>query len=283
MLHNKKIAFIGAGSMAEAMISGLVQSEKILPEQIIATNRSNEERLITLGNKYGIKGVKREKLQFDQIDIFILAMKPKDVDHALKDLKGDIKNHQLILSVLAGIPTTYLEQNLHKGQQVVRAMPNTSSTIGESATAISPGHETAAENVKVTQELLQCIGEVYTIKEKDMDIFTGLAGSGPAFFYYLMEHMENTGVYAGLDAETTRQIIAQTILGAAKMIKVQDESPTILRENVTSPNGTTASGLQALEENGGGIAIAKAVEHAAQRSKEMSEQIQEGLLASTSN
>lgn len=278
MLHNKTIAFLGAGSMAEAMISGLVKSEKIPPKQIIATNRSNEERLTALENSYGIKGVKRENLQYDQIDVFILAMKPKDVDKALNDIKGHIRPNQLILSVLAGITTSFLEQNLHKGQQVVRVMPNTSSTIGESATAISPGHRTANENVKVTQELLGCIGEVYTIEEKDMDIFTGLAGSGPAYFYYLMEHMEQQGVHAGLDAETTRQIIAQTIVGAAKMIQEQDKTPTVLRENVTSPNGTTAAGLDALDENGGGIAISKAVEHAAKRSKEISKQIQDSLL-----
>lgn len=282
MLYNKTIAFLGAGSMAEAMISGLVNSEKMPSKQIIATNRSNRERLTALEKNYGIKGVKRENLKFDQIDIFILAMKPKDVDKALTNLKKHIKPNQLIISVLAGITTSYLEQNLHKGQQVVRAMPNTSSTIGESATAISPGHETADENVKVTQELLQCIGEVYKIKEKDMDIFTGLAGSGPAYFYYLMEHMEQQGVHAGLDADTARQIIAQTIVGAAKMIQNQDETPTVLRKKVTSPNGTTAAGLNALDENGGGIAISKAVEHAAKRSKEISEQIQENLLVGSS-
>lgn len=282
MLHNKTVAFLGAGSMAEAMISGLVKSGNIPPKQIIATNRSNEERLSVLEYNYGIKGIKRENLQFDKIDIFILAMKPKDIDKALNDIKDLIKPNQLLLSVLAGITTTYLEENLHLGQQVVRVMPNTSSMIGESATAISPGHNTADENVKLVQELLECIGEVYTIHEKDMDIFTGLAGSGPAYFYYLMEHMEQQGVEAGLNEVTTRQIIAQTIVGAAKMIQSQEKSPSTLRENVTSPNGTTAAGLQALDENGGGIAISKAVEHAAKRSKEISEQIKESLLVGSS-
>ncbi|APH05606.1 pyrroline-5-carboxylate reductase [Bacillus weihaiensis] len=281
MLHDKTIAFLGAGSMAEAMISGLVKSEKIPAHKIIATNRSNQERLSALEAKYGIKGIKLDSLQFDQIDVFILAMKPKDVDIALDNLKLHINSNQLILSVLAGITTTYLEQNLHNGQQVVRVMPNTSSTIGESATAISPGHETSDEQLIFTQELLGCIGEVYTIEEKDMDIFTGLAGSGPAYFYYLMEHMEKEGAKAGFDIETTRQIIAQTIVGAAKMIQENDVTPTVLRENVTSPNGTTAAGLHALDENGGGKAISKAVEHAAQRSKEISEQIQESLLVSS--
>ncbi|MCM3160086.1 pyrroline-5-carboxylate reductase [Metabacillus litoralis] len=281
MLHDKTVAFLGAGSMAEAMISGLVRSE-FPTENIIATNRSNEERLSALNEKYGIKGIKLKDLPFDQIDVMILAMKPKDVDSALKGIKDHIKPNQLILSVLAGITTTYLEQNLHNGQQVVRVMPNTSSAIGESATAISPGHETSENNVRLTQDLLGCIGEVYTIEEKDMDIFTGLAGSGPAYFYYLMEHMEKQGSQAGFDLETTREIIAQTIVGAAKMVQEQDYTPTVLREKVTSPNGTTAAGLNALDENGGGKAIAKAVEHAAKRSKEISEQIQESLLVSSS-
>ncbi|KKI94000.1 pyrroline-5-carboxylate reductase [Bacillus sp. SA1-12] len=279
MLNNKTIAFLGAGSMAEAMISGMVKSGKVQSEQIIATNRSNEERLAYLQAKYGIKAMKHKNLQFDQIDIFVLAMKPKDVDKALNDIKSHIRPNQLILSVLAGITTSYLEKNLHKGQQVVRVMPNTSSMIGESATAISPGLETADENIKLTESMLTCIGEVFKIDEKDMDIFTGLAGSGPAYFYYLMEHMEQQGVLAGLDIAATRQIIAQTIVGAAKMIQEQDQSPAVLRGNVTSPNGTTAAGLAALDENGGGNAIAQAVEHAAKRSKQISEEIQESLLA----
>ena len=278
MLHDKTVAFIGAGSMAEAMISGLAKSDKFPTQQIIATNRSNGERLAALEANYKINICKLEDLQFDQIDVIILAMKPKDVEQALRGIKQHIKPNHLILSVLAGITTTYLEQNLHNGQQVVRVMPNTSSAIGESATAISPGQETSENNVVLTKSLLGCIGEVYTIDEKDMDIFTGLAGSGPAYFYYLMEQMEHQGASAGFDIDTTRRIIAQTIKGAAKMVQEQNETPTILREKVTSPNGTTAAGLKALDENGGGKAISKAVEHAAARSKEISEQIQESLL-----
>ncbi|QGQ46451.1 pyrroline-5-carboxylate reductase [Metabacillus sediminilitoris] len=282
MLHDKTIAFLGAGSMAEAMISGLVKSEKMKANQIFVTNRSNHKRLGALEKTYGINGVNQKELKLDQIDVFILAMKPKDVDGALDHIRDRIKPHQLIMSVLAGITTSYLEQNLHYGQQIVRVMPNTSSTIGESATAISPGQETANKNIKLTKELFKCIGKVYEIEEKNMDIFTGLAGSGPAYFYYLMEHMEQEGVHAGLDAETTRQIIAQTIVGAAKMIQDQDKTPTVLREKVTSPNGTTAAGLNALEVHGGGIAISKAVEHATKRSKEISDQIQESLLVGSS-
>ena len=278
MLNERTIAFLGAGSMAEAMISGLSNSGKISNKNIIVTNRSNKERLIEIKNKYGVTTINSSKLDFNEVDLIILAMKPKDIDKALASIKDSITSKHVIISVLAGIPTSYIEENLHDNQQVIRVMPNTSSMIGESATALSSGKRTSIENVEIVKELLTTIGKVFIINEDKMDIFTGLAGSGPAYFYNLMEHMESEAIKNGLDAETARQIIAQTIVGAAKMIQQQNETPTILREKVTSPNGTTAAGLQALNSNGGGYAIAEAVKHAANRSKEISEQLQEKLL-----
>lgn len=275
MLNKKTIAFLGAGSMAEAMIAGIVNTGKVPAKQIIVSNRSNQKKLKELEVNYGINGVSREDLKFDEIDMFILAMKPKDAETALSSIKDQLRPEQVILSVLAGISTSYMESNLQSGQQVIRVMPNTSSMIGESATALSPGKHTTQANVTLAKELLECIGEVYIIQEEKMDIFTGIAGSGPAYFYYLMEHMEKVGMNEGLDVETTRQIIAQTIVGAAKMIQEQDETPTVLRENVTSPNGTTAAGLKALEQHGGGKAISQAIKHAADRSREISSQLQE--------
>lgn len=275
MLQNKTIAFLGAGSMAEAMISGIVNSELVAPEHIIASNKSNHVRLTELETKYGIRGITRDELNFDEIDVIFLAMKPKDAEFALLSLKEDLQQDHLVLSVLAGISTSFMENNLSAGQQVIRVMPNTSSMIGESATALSPGKHTTQSNIKIAQELLKCIGEVFIIEEDKMDIFTGIAGSGPAYFYYLMEHMEQAGLSGGLDEETTRQIIAQTIVGAARMIQEQDETPTVLRENVTSPNGTTAAGLDALSKHGGGKAISQAIKQAANRSKEISSQQEE--------
>lgn len=277
MIRNKTIAFIGAGSMAEAMISGIVNSEKIPLQQIIVSNRSNKERLQQLEKTYGINGVTQENLNFNNIDVIVLAMKPKDAETALQAIRDSLQPHQLILSVLAGITTSFIEQHVPSGQQVIRVMPNTSSMIGESATAISSGKYTSEQNRLIATELLESIGKVYTIPEEKMDIFTGIAGSGPAYFYYLMEHMEKAGIDGGLTEETVRQIIAQTLLGAAKMIQKQGESPTILRENVTSPNGTTAAGITALEMHGGGIAISEAIKQAANRSKEMNLQLEKSI------
>jgi pyrroline-5-carboxylate reductase len=274
VINQKTIAFLGAGSMAEAMISGIITSGKVAPQQIIASNRSNKVRLQQLEEDYGILGVPKEDLNFDKVDIIVLAMKPKDAETSLLSIKELLQPNQLILSVLAGVTTTFIEQNLPSGQQVIRVMPNTSSMIGESATAISAGTHTTKQNLNLAKDLLQSIGEVFIIPESKMDIFTGIAGSGPAYFYYLMEHMEKEGLKAGLNEQMTRQIIAQTIVGAAKMIQEQDDTPSVLRENVTSPNGTTAAGLKALQLHGGGTAISKAIQHAAERSREISLQLE---------
>lgn len=277
-MFDQTVAFLGAGSMAEAMISGIVDSGNIPLDQIIVTNRSNQERLDELKDKYGINAVKNADLDFSKVDIFILAMKPKDVEKAVDAIKDRLTKDQVVLSVLAGISTSYLEDNFNGNQQVIRVMPNTSSMMRESATAMAPGQYADVEKVMAAKALLNCMGEVYIIDEEKMDIFTGIAGSGPAYFYYLMEHIEKAGKAEGLDPEMARQIGAQTILGAAKMIQEQDETPAELRENVTSPNGTTAAGLDALRENGGGKAISEAVKGASKRSKEISKQIQEQLV-----
>ncbi|WP_394231421.1 pyrroline-5-carboxylate reductase [Niallia oryzisoli] len=275
MLKNKRIAFIGAGSMAEAMIAGIASTGKIPQNQIIVSNRSNQERLKQLETKYGIKGTTSGDLDFSLIDIIILAMKPKDAHRALQSIRDSIQPHHIILSVLAGITTSFIENYFPTGQQVIRVMPNTSSMIGESATGISSGKYTLHQNMMIAKELLESIGKVYVMTEDKMDLFTGIAGSGPAYFYYLMEHMEKQAAEGGLSEETARQIIAQTIFGAAKMILEQNETPAVLRNNVTSPNGTTAAGLKALHLHGAGMAIKMAVQEAAARSKEMTKQLVE--------
>ncbi|UAL52718.1 MULTISPECIES: pyrroline-5-carboxylate reductase [Metabacillus] len=280
MLREKTVAFLGAGSMAESMISGIVQVGIIPAENIYVTNRSNQLRLEELNHVYGVNAVHQNDLPYEEIDLFILAMKPQGAADSLRALKDKVRADQVVISVLAGISTTFMEDHLRMNQQVVRVMPNTSSMIQESATALSPGRHTAVDNVLAVKELLSCMGKVFLIEEEQMDIFTGIAGSGPAYFYYLMEHMEQAGVEKGMDEEMVREIVAQTILGAAKMIMANDEAPASLRKKVTSPNGTTASGLEALRKNNGGKAISQAVHHAAKRSKELNEEMAGALVTS---
>ncbi|MEH7203447.1 pyrroline-5-carboxylate reductase [Bacillus safensis] len=272
IIDQKKVAFIGAGSMAEGMIAGIVRSGQIPLGQIYATNRQNQLRLNELTKQYGIQTAAMDSFPFEEMDMLILAMKPKDAEAALESLKSRIQPHQLIMSVLAGVKLSYIEDMLHEGQPVIRVMPNTSSTIGASATALSAGRYVKNDHMSISETFLSEMGEVYTIQEEQMDIFTGIAGSGPAYFYFLMERIEEAGEEAGLSKELSRQIGAQTLLGAAKMLQETEENPSVLREKITSPNGTTAAGLNALDDFGGGEAIKQAVKHAANRSKEISNQ-----------
>ncbi|MBM7584080.1 pyrroline-5-carboxylate reductase [Bacillus pakistanensis] len=278
MLNNKSIAFLGAGNMAEAMISGIVTAKKVSPKQVIVSNNSNKTRLHEIKAKYNVRTLSKEELDFHEIDVLVLAMKPKDIDLVIDFIQNKVQPHTVILSVLAGISTSHMEEGLPNGQQVIRVMPNTSSMMRESATAIAPGKHVEMGEILTAKELLECVGEVYVIEEEQMDIFTGIAGSGPAYFYYLMEHIEKAGIEGGLAPELARKIGSQTILGAAKMMLERTETPTELRENVTSPNGTTAAGLDALDKYGGGKAITQAVKGAEKRSKEISEQMQKVLV-----
>ncbi|MFZ3579726.1 pyrroline-5-carboxylate reductase [Virgibacillus sp. DJP39] len=280
MLNQKTIAFMGAGNMAEAMISGMIQTEKIPAQQIIVTNRGNQDRLNLLKEKYGVRISSITELPYSEIDFLFLAMKPKGAEETLSVIKNLIPKQQVVISVLAGISTSYMEERLNPEQKVIRVMPNTSSMIQESATAMSIGAYTDEGNAAMVEELLACMGEVYVIPEDQMDIFTGIAGSGPAYFYYLMEQMENIGQVSGMDNEMARKIAAQTVYGAAKMIMENEETPAELIDNIVSPNGTTAAGLNALKKHNGGVAISQAVNHAAKRSKEISKELDNILVPS---
>ncbi|ASN06676.1 pyrroline-5-carboxylate reductase [Virgibacillus necropolis] len=277
MLKQKTIAFLGAGNMAEAMISGMIQTEKVPANQIIVTNKCNYDRLNILEDKYGVRTAPITELPYKEIDFLILAMKPKGAEETLSTIKDLLPSNQVVISVLAGITTSFMEERLNTGQEVIRVMPNTSSMIQESATAMSLGTYTNEDNADAVNELLECMGEVYVIEEDQMDIFTGIAGSGPAYFYYLMEQMENVGKVSGMNDKMARKIAAQTVYGAAKMIMEKEEAPAELIDNIVSPNGTTAAGLDALKKHNGGEAITQAINNAAKRSKEISKEL-DGVL-----
>ncbi|PAD19989.1 pyrroline-5-carboxylate reductase [Terribacillus saccharophilus] len=278
MLTNKRILYVGAGSMAEGMIAGMNRSDSMRNEQVYVTNRSNSERLYELQERYAITGIPQAEVDWRSMDVIVLAMKPKDITASLIDLQDKVQEGQLVISVAAGIQNEQIEHYLPENQPVVRIMPNTSSTIGESATAIAPGTHVSVEQLTDVTELVKTFGEAFVITEEHMDVFTGMAGSGPAYFYKLIEHFEETGVAAGFDPDTARKIGTQTMLGAARMLMETEEEPAILRKKVTSPNGTTAAGLEALNDAGAGEAITKAILSAAERSNEISEELKKQLL-----
>jgi pyrroline-5-carboxylate reductase len=267
----KKIAFVGAGSMAEAMIAGLLQAKLCKKEQIVVTNRSNDEQLLYLHEMYGIQTTRDKEKLLQDAHMIVLAFKPKDVNSGISSICEHVQEHQLIISVMAGIPTTYITQLLRKNNPIIRAMPNTSATIGKSATAISPSIHANDNHLMLAHTLFTTVGIVQTVEEKDLDAVTGLSGSGPAYVYYLVEAMEKAAKEIGLEHQTAKSLILQTIIGAAEMLKHSPKHPSILRKEVTSQGGTTEAGIATLQQYNYEEAMIACIRNATKRSKEMGE------------
>lgn len=265
----ERVTFIGAGSMAEAIMAGMINKQYLTSNQIIVTNKENEERLEELQEKYGVVTTQDKETALQDADIVIFATKPYDLELAIDDVKQHIKKDQLIVSVIAGISTDFIVKKLAQDVAVIRSMPNTSATIGYSATAITKGKYATDEHINIAKEVFSAIGTVSVVKEDQMHIVTGISGSGPAYIYYLVEAMEKAAIEHGLDQATAKQLITQTVIGAGHMLEHATEPVTTLRENVTSPNGTTAAGLDTLANYNFQKAIASCVEQATKRSREL--------------
>ncbi|MFJ8245384.1 pyrroline-5-carboxylate reductase [Peribacillus asahii] len=273
----KKITFIGAGSMAEAIISGLVAQQVVDPKNINVTNKSNEARLASLNEKYGVTGTRNIQEAMKEADVVLLAVKPKDMLATMQSIQPYITTEMMLVSVAAGVHTASLEGIAAKEVAVIRAMPNTSATVGQSATAISTNAYTSAEQRQTAITLFETIGSVVVVEEEQLDAVTGLSGSGPAYLYYLVEAMEKSAQDLGLDAGTAKQLIIQTMLGAAEMLKHSSKSPATLRKEVTSPGGTTEAGLKVLQNYEVDQAFIACVEEATAQSKRMGKQISDQL------
>ncbi|HLS22710.1 MAG TPA: pyrroline-5-carboxylate reductase [Pseudogracilibacillus sp.] len=265
----KKISFIGAGSMAEAVIAGIVHKKVFKQEDVYVINKENKERLQFMQDTYGVNGSTNREEVVRKADILVIATKPYDVEVALQEIAPFVKEDQLIISVVAGISTMIIEDSLKENIAVIRTMPNTSATIGYSATAICKGKYATDTHLKEAKRLFEAIGTVSVVEEEQMHIVTGISGSGPAYFYYIVEAMEKAAIEEGLDHTTAKQLITQTIIGAGKMLAERPESPAQLRENVTSPNGTTAAGLATLDQHNVKNAIVNCVKSATRRSEEL--------------
>ncbi|MGE5591244.1 MAG: pyrroline-5-carboxylate reductase [Bacillota bacterium] len=269
MLRDVVIGFLGAGSMAEALLQGLITAGLTTPDRLWVTNRSNRERLARLARGLGVHTTFNKADVVAAAVLLVVACKPKDVPGLLDEIGGLTRPGQVVLSVAAGIGTTTLAAGLNTGVQVVRAMPNTSSLVRESATAISAGPGATAESMALCRAVLEAVGQVVEVPESMLDAVTGLSGSGPAYVYAMVEALTEAGAVAGLPDEVARQLAVQTVLGAASMLRQTREDPAVLRQRVTSPGGTTMAGLQVLQDRGFHQAIVGAVARAAERSREL--------------
>jgi len=265
----KKIAIIGAGSMAEALISGIIENELIDKKHIWVTNHGNKNRLQLLEERYGISSTYELNTLFEGADIVMLAMKPKDAESAVDKIREYLTEDMLIVSVLAGVSMSTIETLARKPLSIARSMPNTSAAVGKSATAIAVNERVTAEQLETIKSLFETVGLAKLVEEEQLDAVTGLSGSGPAYIYYLIEAMENSADEIGLDKQIAQELIVQTLIGAAEMVKNSSKSPEQLRREVTSPGGTTEAGIHVLEEYGVQQAFISCIKAATEQSKKM--------------
>ncbi|ADK06706.1 pyrroline-5-carboxylate reductase [Bacillus thuringiensis serovar pingluonsis] len=271
----QNISFLGAGSIAEAIIGGLLHANVVKGEQITVSNRSNETRLQELHQKYGVKGTHNKKELLTDTNILFLAMKPKDIAEALIPFKEYIHHNVLIISLLAGVSTHSIKNLLQKDVPIIRAMPNTSAAILKSATAISPSKHATAEHIQTAIALFETIGLVSVVEEEDMHAVTALSGSGPAYIYYVVEAMEEAAKKIGLKEDVAKSLILQTMIGAAEMLKASEKHPSILRKEITSPGGTTEAGIEVLQEHKFQQALISCITQAAQRSHNLGKTLEQ--------
>jgi len=263
------LAFLGAGSMAEALIRGILGSGLAAPGEVRVTNRSNRARLDNLARVYGVTASAGKDQALAGAATVILATKPADALQCLEQARPYLSGRPLLVSVVAGLGTATIEELVPEGTPVVRAMPNTSCSVGESATALAAGRWAAAEHLAVARRLFDVVGLVVELDENRLDAVTGLSGSGPAYVYLMLEALTEAGVALGLDTDVSYRLALQTIRGAAATAQITGESPAELRRKVTSPGGTTMAGLAALERAGFKQGLIEAVRRAAERSAEL--------------
>ncbi|HZE03052.1 MAG TPA: pyrroline-5-carboxylate reductase [Pseudonocardiaceae bacterium] len=260
------IAVLGTGKIGEALLSGLLDAGRS-PDDLMFTERY-PDRAAELEQTYRVRAVDTATAA-GKADVLIVAVKPQDIEPLLADLAGVIRPNTLVVSLCAGLPTALYERRLPDGVPVVRVMPNTPMLVGEAMSAISAGRFAADAHLQLTEELLGSVGKVVRVPESQQDAVTALSGSGPAYFFYLVEAMIDAGILLGLPRPMVTELITQSAVGAARMLRETGEHPVLLREAVTSPGGTTIMAIRELERHGVRAAILAAIEAARDRSVEL--------------
>ena len=268
-LNARSIAFVGAGGLAWSLVSGLLEQSATVPGRLRVCNRSDDSRL----ERFAALGVRtgRDKHELlGDAHTVVLAVKPQDAAAALEQVASHLSPGTLLVSAVAGLPLSFLAAALPDGVPLVRAMPNTSSLVGASATAVAAPEGTPPELVAHTVDLFKAVGDVYLVDEALLDAVTAVSGSGPAYFYYFTETLIEAAREVGLGPELAKALAVQTLQGAAAMLRQDGADPARLRAQVTSARGTTEAALRAMSEMRLADAIKQAVHSAARRSAEIS-------------
>ena len=284
MVTDRKLGFIGAGNMGEALLKGLLKTGAAQPGQIRASAR-RPERVEELARAYGIRGGSNAEVARDS-DVIVLCVKPQILDQVLRAVAPEVSRDQLIISVAAGVPIAAIERRLQPAAasaasaspakpaplRIVRAMPNTPATVGAGATGIALGEHATEADLATAKTIFDSVGLTVVLEESQLDAVTGLSGSGPAYLFLIIEALADAGVKVGLSRRASLQLAAQTVLGSAKLLIETGQHPGVLKDGVTSPGGTAIAGLHTLEAGGLRNVLMNAVEAATRRSRELGEE-----------
>jgi pyrroline-5-carboxylate reductase len=263
-----RVAVLGAGTIGEALIAGLLSGGWRNAGEIVATGR-RQERLDDLSSRFGIATTLSNRDAVEDAPLVVIAVKPQDFDALLDEIAPVLTPDQTVLSIAAAIPTKAIEERLSERVPVVRAMPNAPATVHEGIAGMCAGEHADEPQLALAEEALAHLGAVVRVPEEYMDAVTAVSGSGPAYFALLAEAMIEAGILLGLGRDVSTQLVVQTMLGTAKLLRDEHMHPVELREKVTSPGGTTIRAVRELEQAGVRAAFLNAIEAAMERSREL--------------
>ncbi len=264
-----KLGFVGSGKMASALVQGVTQSGAVASGDVIVSDviAAAAQRLATVA---GVAFAETNAELVALADTLVLCVKPNDALEALRSLRMGVAE-KLVISIVAGLPIAALQEAAGRGVRIVRVMPNTPALVHKGAAAYALGATATGADAALTEKIFGAVGEVVCVKENLLDVVTGLSGSGPAYIYVVIEAMADAGVLLGLPRELALKLAAQTVAGAAEMVLTTGRHPAVLKDEVTSPGGTTIAGLEALEAAGMRTAFFRAVRAATDRARQLGE------------
>jgi pyrroline-5-carboxylate reductase len=265
---DRQVAILGAGVMGETLLSGLIRAGRSTGSLLVGEKRP--ERADELRERYGVEVVANRDAA-RKADTVVVVVKPQDMSDLLAEIATELRPGQLVVSLAAGITTAFIESHLPDGIAVVRVMPNTPALVDEGMAAISRGSHCDEEHLAEAESLLAATGRVVRVPERQQDAVTAISGSGPAYLFFVVEAMIEAGVHLGLPRTTATELVVQTVVGSAKLLRETGTHPTVLREQVTSPGGTTAAAIRELEDHKVRAAFITAMEAARNRSVSLAE------------
>ena len=268
IVRPRRLAILGLGKMGSILMQAFCRQKVLTPAQITATV-NHAERAAALSAKYGIEVGTDNGAAIRDADVILLCVKPQTLSDVVREIERQLRPEQLIVSIAASVPTSYIEQRVPANVPVVRAMPNTPSMVGAGMTAFCCGTAVKPADLEVVQRLFNTVGESVRVDEKHMDAVTGLSASGPAYIFMILESLAEGGVKMGLPREIAMRLAGQTVMGSAKMMLETGDHPALLKDAVATPAGCTVDGILELEEGGLRVTLIKAVVKASQRAKEL--------------